>query len=184
MADDLNSTNLLDPEQRFCLEGCRDYAQYHKMRSGFESGPCEFCNLDRTINKVLYENPHWIVWENPFPRNTLGVQLVIPYKFHARYLEDLPVEAWIDLHDVIQWIEGIEGRYAAVVDDEKGGNFHVRFGDMRYNAGTVSHLHWNYWVPNGTGEVRIPVFKSLKDRAENELRATEFAKRYDAGEQP
>lgn len=58
----------------------------------------------------------------------------------------------------------------------------MRFGDMRYNAGTVPHLHWNLWVPDCTGEVRIPVFKDKTKHTENQMRASEFARRYEANE--
>ncbi len=65
-----------------------------------------------------------------------------------------------------------------------GGIIATRFGDMSLNSGTVPHLHENIMVPNGTGEVRIPVFKDPKDRAENQARAAEFSVRYEAGEKP
>jgi len=171
----------LTEEQLFCLLGCRDFPQYHKMRSGFESGRCEFCNLDRNVNHVLYENEHWVLWKNPFPRKTLKKQYVIASREHIRYLEQITPEGWRSFYFVIQWLEaGVEGQYECL----QGGNLHVRFGDMRYNAGTVPHLHWNYWVPNGTGEVRIPVMKDVKDSIANESRADGFSRRYEAGETP
>ncbi|MCF7816114.1 MAG: hypothetical protein K9M10_00080 [Candidatus Pacebacteria bacterium] len=172
--------HVLTDEELFCLEGCRDYEQYFEMRKRFESEACPFCNVDTKTNTILYEDESWMVWENPYPRKTLMVQLVIVCKWHVRFLEELPEEAWLDFFRVIQWIEGTEGKYSL----GKGGNLHVRFGPMNDNAGTVPHLHWNYWIPNGTGEVKIPVFKDPKDREKNKVRAAEFATRYEAGEFP
>lgn len=68
--------------------------------------------------------------------------------------------------------------------DLPGGGVIIRFGDMRRNAGTVPHLHENIMVPDGTAEVRIPLFKNPEDRQKNGARATEFAKRYETGELP
>lgn len=64
----------------------------------------------------------------------------------------------------------------------EGGIIATRFGDMRLNAGTIPHLHVNIMVPNGTGEVRIPAYKSTDGREANQTRAEGFAKRYEAGE--
>lgn len=172
--------HTLTDEEQFCLEGCRDYAQYYVMRTGFENGSraCPFCTLDTNLNKVLYQDAYWMAWENPFPRDTLAVQLVIASVEHVRDLEKLSYEALGALSSVFQWIKG---QYPS---QTPGGNLHVRFGDMRYNAGTVPHLHFNYWVPSGTGEVRIPVFKDPADRKKNQIRTAEFGARYEGGETP
>jgi len=174
------ATHELTLEEIFCLEGCRDYAQYFRMRKQFEARFCPFCTIDTSVNKILYENESWVVWENAFPRKELLVQLVIVFRGHIRFLEEISPEGWQNFFCVIQWIEGIEGHYAI----GRGGNLHVRFGPMNDNAGTVPHLHWNYWIPNGIGEVRIPVFKDPTDREVNRVRMQEFACRYEAGEIP
>ena len=87
------SQRVLTKEELFCLEGCRSYDQYYRMRKDIERLYCPFCDIDRTKNKVLYEDDHWLLWENIFPRETLSVQLVIACKYHVRFLEELPVEA-------------------------------------------------------------------------------------------
>jgi diadenosine tetraphosphate (Ap4A) HIT family hydrolase len=168
----------LTDEELFCLEGCRSYPQYHKMRAGFESGHCEFCNLDRTLNTVLWEEEDVVCWAVPsqFLRNELLHHFIIIPKRHVRF----PWELVPDEVTSMQWARMILSRKYEL----RGGIMATRFGDMNLNAGTVPHLHENIMVPNGTGEVRVPVFKDPSDRAENQVRAAQFAKRYEAGDQP
>lgn len=180
MSADKVRVKSLTEEELFCLEGCRDYEQYYHMRHLFELGVCPFCNINTDVNKVLYETDTWMLWENPFPRKTLEVQLVIVSKSHIRHLEEVTQKGWSDFFHMIQWIEGDDGHFITGT----GGNLHIRFGDMRYNAGTIQHLHWNYWVPSCLGEVRIPVLKNPQDRKENRERALAFSARYEAHEVP
>ena len=48
-----------------------------------------------------------------------------------------------------------------------GGGFVCRFGDRKFNAGTVGHQHFQIQVPDGTGPVKVTLFKSdtPEDRA-------------------
>ncbi len=161
----------LTPEELFCLEGCRTYAQYYEMRKRFEKGICPFCHLDRSINPVLFENSEWTLFTNAFPRKSLAMQLLLVPKRHIRHLEELSLEAWVEFHEVFQWMKGS-------IYTGKGGIWFGRFGDMTLNAGTVPHFHWNYWVPNGSGTVEIPVLKDPDRRELNTERAAEFAKLY------
>jgi len=177
MADSLNSTNSLQAEQQFCLEGCGGYQQYHHMRRQFESSICPFCEHDNTLNKILFEHGNWRAWHNIFSNSRkCKTMLVIVHKKHIRSLADILIGDWADFQNIL---ESIHKHF-----ELPGGMLFIRFGDMRLNAGTVPHLHWNLWVPDGTGEVRIPVIKDPKDRVENQSRAAGFAKRYEAGEEP
>ena len=148
------------------------------MRTRFETS-CTFCEIDPAVNIVLYENDHWRIWENPFMQGR-GTQLalLIASKMHWRRLTDITRYGWTDMGDMMHWIS------ATYPYDLAGGMLFMRFGDMRLNAGTVPHLHWNLWVPNQEKEVRVPIFKKAEDTAGNIERAAEFASRYEAGEVP
>ena len=177
MADRVH-VHPLNEEEQFCLEGCGSYKQYHHMRHGFESDICQFCTLDPAINFVLWEDESatcWSVHPN-FKRTELAHHLIVIPKRHVRYPWELKV------HEVLS-MQGAR-IYLSHEFDLAGGIMATRFGDMRLNAGTVPHLHENIMVPNGTGEVRIPVFKDPKDREANKIRAAEFALRYEANEIP
>ena len=59
-----------------------------------------------------------------------------------------------------------------------------RYGLVSNNAGSVDHAHGNVMEPNGTGEVRLPLFKLDEDRETNAKRMAGFAARYETGEVP
>jgi diadenosine tetraphosphate (Ap4A) HIT family hydrolase len=169
---------ILTQEQWFCLEGCRSYRQYHHMRKHFEFGHCTFCDLDTELNDILFEDEHVYAWHVPtqFMRKELVFHWLIVPKRHVRFEADLTQD---ENSSVLKAKQFMRNRFGY-----EGGMTHVREGDMRKNAGTVPHLHYNTFVPRGTDEVRIPVFKDLSDQAKNERRTAEFAKRYEAREKP
>lgn len=168
----------LSPEKEFCLEGCRSYKQYHSMRRGFEKGDCAFCKINPELNVVVWEDEWMRVWHvHPeFMRPELKLHIMIAPKNHVRFLADLNISEWASL--------GCATEFAKRHFDYTGGLFHAREGDMRNNAGTVPHLHINIWQPNGSDEVRVPVFKDPKDRAQNQERAAGFAEHYNQGVSP
>lgn len=174
----MNSAQTLSAEELFCLEGCSNFFQYYKMRRDFESKSCTFCNLDRALNTVLFEDDNVFAWHvSPkFLRTELVYHAMFVPKRHVRFEIDLRDGEVLSLHAAKKYIHS---RYGY-----RGGNTHVREGDMRLNAGTVPHLHYNTFMPNCTGEVKIPVYKNPDDRKKNEVRAYEFAQRYVDGEIP
>ncbi len=165
-------------EERFCLEGCRSYKQYYKMRRQFESDICAFCHPDPGLNEIIWQDPHFMVWpvHEEFRRPELKLHILIVPKRHVRFIADLSDNEWLSLGEAARFV-----RYEFAYT---GGLFHAREGDMRNNAGTVPHLHINIFEPNGSGEVRVPVFKDSHDRVENQARTAEFSARYEAGEVP
>lgn len=174
---------MLTDEQLFCLEGCRSYKQYHQMRSAFEAGTsekvsCIFCNLDRTLNEVIWESRLAMAWHVPkqFQRAELRYHGLVVPKRHVRFIAELTEAEVLDVHHAMVCLNKCFGYL--------GGVMHAREGDMRFNAGTVPHLHYNIFEPNWKGEVRIPVFKDPSDREENRKRAAEYAARYEASEKP
>lgn len=171
--------HTLTDEEKFCLEGCGNYAQYHLMRNNFEAENCVFCNLDRTRNEVLFEHRDIMLWKVPASlgkKRPLEHHILIVPKRHVRFEADLTEGEMISkLHAL---------RYARDVLGYTGGLNHAREGDMRNNAGTVPHLHFNLFQPNCTAEVRVPVYKDPTDRVENQARAKRFSFLYDEGMTP
>jgi diadenosine tetraphosphate (Ap4A) HIT family hydrolase len=143
------------------------------MRQRFESGHCGFCEIDPTVNTVLFENTHWIIWENAFGNDRpCKVMLVILSRKHLRMLGEISKAGWAAFHEVVRWAEA---HY-----DLPGGMLFMRFGHMQLNAGTVPHLHWNLWVPDQTAELRVPIFKDPHAQEADRERARHFARRYEA----
>ncbi len=176
-SDDTHAHTLTE-EELFCLEGCRSYKQYYGMRKNFENQVCTFCNPDPELNKIVWEDEWMMVWHvhERFMRAELKLHILIVPKLHRRFLGDMSASEWISLGLATEWAKQHFGY--------TGGLFHAREGDMRNNAGTVPHLHINIFEPNGTGEVRVPVFKDPSDREENRARATNFEACYQQGLTP
>jgi len=168
----------LTDEDWYVLSLIFDYSYYYKMRKSLEDGaPCAFCKLDPEINPTLFENDHWVITENAFPnKRACAVMLLIISKDHWRGLHEISKEAWASFYEMISWAE--ENR------NLPGGMLFLRFGDMKFNTGTIRHLHWNLWVPDQTGKVFTPIFKSEEEMAADNARAADFSRRYEAGEVP
>jgi diadenosine tetraphosphate (Ap4A) HIT family hydrolase len=176
------NTYTLSDEERFCLEGCSTYSQYHLMRTSFETEKCVFCHLDRTRNNVIWEEDEeegFMVWAVPAgmgKKRPLTHHILVVPKRHVRFAADLKPHEWLSLGKALKFTK--EHFWY------QGGLLHAREGDMRKNAGTVPHLHFNIFEPNGTAEVRVPVMKDQFDRQANRERTTRFASFYTAGITP
>lgn len=168
----------LTEEELFCLQGTRSYKQYHEMRKGFEDGHCQFCDLDRSFNQVVWEDEHVFAWHVPeaYLRKELRLHMLIVPKRHVRFEADLSDSEALSVHTAKRMMRDLSGY--------QGGLVHAREGDMHLNAGTVPHLHYNIFEPNQSGEVRVPVFKLPKDRKMNEYRAQLYARLYEGGVTP
>lgn len=176
----LMHVHTLTPEDEECLRGCSQYAQYYRGRKSFEDGRCVFCQIDRNANTVLYEQQEWIGWEVPpsFTTRiqTLSLQLLLFPKRHLRGMFELNEQEQKGFFSALAWADK---RF-----DLHGGGIISRFGDMRFNVGTIKHMHVTIMVPNRRGEVIVPLQKSPEMWAEHDVRMKEFALRYEAGEQP
>lgn len=173
---------MLSKEQEFCLEGCRSFKQYFTMRQRFEGGICAFCELDTDLNQVVWGNGVteqfriWHVHESFMRSESLKSHILIVPKAHVRFLGDLPDHAGTSLIRAARFAKNHFGY--------EGGLLHAREGDMRFNAGTVPHLHFNIFEPSRKKELRVPVFKDSDDRQQNQKRAAGYAVRYESGETP
>lgn len=170
----------LTEEEIHCLRGCTEFLYYCKMRERFEHKVCAFCDPHLFDNPILFQNKGWTVWRVPQGYSDYGkvlqTQLVFFPNTHVRHLSHLTQEQRLGFWELIDWI------YQNY--DIPGGAFFARVGDMRYNVGTVPHLHFNLFVPNGSGEVNIPLQKANDTFEAHDKQMREFAARYEAGERP
>jgi len=165
----------LTEEEAYSVTLAYDFGYHCQLQKTFRNGTCGFCHIDPSINKILFENADWILFENAFKNvRPCEVMLVIISRKHWRKLGDITPQAWASYAEVIAFAEANYGL--------AGGLLFLRFGDMRLNAGTMPHLHWNLWVPNGKGPLNVPIYKSDEERAKDAARGLEFQRRYDAGE--
>lgn len=123
------------------LEAARSDAQRAKMRELEAAGICIFCREHfeaHNSEPVEFEGEHWFVTRNAFPyAGTLAHFLLVPQR-HVSSFDELPDEAGAELWALRR---RLKEQYAplAVATVE-------RSGDMRYNGGSIAHLHVHFVV--------------------------------------
>lgn len=121
------------------LPAARTEAQRSRMRELQDAGICVFCPEHfSTYNPepVELRGEHWYVARNAYPyRGTRAHYLIIP-RAHVAGFEELPDAAGAELWAFKRKLrEELQPVAVATVE---------RSGDMRYNGGSVAHLHVHF----------------------------------------
>lgn len=134
------------------IDNAREEEQRKVMEQIAAADHCSFCleNI-RQYHKepFLYQNDHWILTKNQWPYDHTRLHLLAIYTEHAEHLHELHPDAGNALMELMQWAEK---EY-----DLPGGAIAMRFGDTRYSAGSVCHLHAQLLVPDITATDYQPV---------------------------
>ncbi len=141
------------------LDNARQEDQTRVMEEILAADHCPFCeeNLRKYHKKpILRETSHWILTENQWPYDYTDHHFLIIYRDHVEHLQQLDPQAGEELFELIAWVEK---EY-----DLPGGGVAMRFGDTRYSAGSVAHLHVQLLVPDiddpNYQPVRVKIGKS------------------------
>jgi diadenosine tetraphosphate (Ap4A) HIT family hydrolase len=123
------------PSALYHLPAARTDEQRERMERWEAEGHCVFCRRNRGDEPIL-ETEHWYVVENDFPyRGTRAHLLIVPQR-HVASFDELPDEAGADLWAVRRELKRrLDPPATATVE---------RSGDMRYNGGSVEHLHIHF----------------------------------------
>ncbi len=117
------------------LEAARSDDQRAYMEDLEERGICVFCPEHRRAEVVL-DGDHFYVTRNLWPyRGTKEHWLIVP-RAHVRAFDELPDEAGAELWALKRQLKG-DATATATVE---------RSGDMRYNGGSVAHLHIHFVI--------------------------------------
>lgn len=111
-------------------------AQISRMHNLAARGICAFCPeyiAAETDSPVEIETAHWLVKKNDYPYERTKLHLLFIPKRHVNTLSDLPLPAQKELIPLIAKVAKQQGLDSYAVG--------IRSGDMRYNGGTVEHLH-------------------------------------------
>jgi len=125
------------------LSNARVEEQREVMEKIQRINKCPFCpkSLDKFHKREkVMEGEFWILTKNRWPYDHTTVHLLAIYKSHAVKLRDITPEAGAELFRFFQWAES-----TYQID---AGAFAVRFGDIRLNGATVSHLHAHLIEPD------------------------------------
>ena len=127
----VNIGNARLPEQLEAMKRIEDRKQ------------CPFCpeNLFKEHSQpILWEGNYWLLTKNQWPYSQAHLHLLAIYKEHAEKLSDISPDAGKELFEMLNWIEK--------TFDVVSGGVAFRFGDIRFNGATVSHIHVHILEPN------------------------------------
>ena len=144
------------------IDNAREEEQVQVMQDIAQAGHCPFCeeNLRRYHKQpILKETPHWLLTQNQWPYAHTKHHFLVIYRQHAERLSELAPEAGQELFSLAAWVEQ---EY-----DLPGGGLAMRFGQTRYSAGTVAHIHVQLLTPDLDDPeyepTRIKIGKSPED---------------------
>jgi ATP adenylyltransferase len=118
------------------LDAARGSEQLARMRSLEAEGVCIFCpeHAGRWQREpVEYTGEHWYVTRNDFPYEGTAAHYLIVARRHVSGFEELPDAAGAELWQIRRELAERLGAVAFATIE--------RSGDMRFNGGSVAHLH-------------------------------------------
>lgn len=124
----------------FALHNARTGAQLNHMAEAAAECRCVFCDIDWKVNTLLRQGKYWRVMLNAFPYPAHRNHIILTPIRHVTDITKLKDEEWTEWQRLNCW--------AIRKYKLPGGGIVMRFGDFRYSAGTVAHLHSHIQVPN------------------------------------
>jgi ATP adenylyltransferase len=117
------------------LEAARSDEQRASMARLEADGICIFCPGHQRM-PVEQEGEHWYVTRNDFPyAGTVAHYLIVPHR-HVTSFDELPDAAGAELWAIKRRLKAQLAPLAVATVE--------RSGDMRYNGGSVAHLHTHF----------------------------------------
>jgi ATP adenylyltransferase len=131
------------------LGGARTDEQRAKMQELTARGVCIFC--PEHAGELLHRGEHWYVKRNDFPyEGTAAHYLIVPLR-HVVAFDELPDAAGAELWAIKRRLKAQLAPLATATVE--------RSGDMRFNGGTVAHLHTHFVAlddaPSATVRFRV-----------------------------
>lgn len=130
-------------KQHVDISNARYDEQKAVMQKIIDAGHCPFCDSNLALyhtKPIEKEGTHWILTQNQWPYYNSKIHLLAILKTHKEHLYELTPEEGAELIQLFGWAEQ---QYSM-----PGGGCALRFGDTKYSAGTVRHLHAQLLVPD------------------------------------
>jgi ATP adenylyltransferase len=150
-------------EALYHLAAARGEAQRRQMEELEATGVCVFCAEHFAAHHrepVELSGEHWYVTRNDYPyRGARAHYLIVPH-LHVSAFEQLPDAAGAELWSLKRQLKArLEPLAVATVE---------RSGDMRYNGGSVAHLHVHFVALDEAPEctVRFRVSREVQSPSE------------------
>jgi diadenosine tetraphosphate (Ap4A) HIT family hydrolase len=123
-------------KKKYNLNTARYAKQREQMVELEKRGVCAFCREDmenEMREPIELETEHWVVKKNDYPYERTKLHLLVIPKKHVKTLSELGGPARKDFLDTV---EKVEKKWKLT-----SYSIGIRSGDMRYNGGSVEHLH-------------------------------------------
>ncbi|HVE80583.1 MAG TPA: HIT domain-containing protein [Candidatus Dormibacteraeota bacterium] len=144
------------------VEAARTPEQLEKMRQLEDEGICVFCLeyfAQYHTEPICMDGQYWYVTKNDYPYQGALVHLLIVAKEHVTAITEMPTEAGSELFAMLATLrQAHQASSEAIV---------ARSGDMRFNAGSVEHLHIHYVIGNPALAESSPVRFKLSSAPKN-----------------
>ena len=129
----------MNADALYHLDAARSAEQRAYMEELEARGVCVFCPehfADYHREPVEHSGEYWFVTRNDYPyAGAAAHYLIVPHR-HVASFDELPDEAGAELWAMKRWLaERLGGVATATVE---------RSGDMRFNGGSVAHLHTHF----------------------------------------
>ncbi len=118
----------------YSYEAARGSEQLERMQSLEDAGVCIFCREHAADAEQGGE--HWYVTRNDFPYEGAEAHYLIVARRHVESFAELPDEAGAELWKLRRELAERLGAVAYATVE--------RSGDMRFNGGSVAHLHVHF----------------------------------------
>ncbi len=118
------------------LDAARDEEQRAYMEELEGAGICVFCPehvAEYHRKPVEHVGEHWYVTRNGYPYEGAAAHYLIVARRHVSSFDELPDEAGAELWGIRRELKGELAPVALATVE--------RSGDMRFNGGSVAHLH-------------------------------------------
>jgi ATP adenylyltransferase len=134
----------------YYLDAARTGDQREYMESLEARGICIFCEehvADHQEHPVEHAGEHWFVTRNAYPyAGTVAHYLIVP-RTHVVSFDELPDAAGAELWSVQRMLKERHAPLATATV--------MRSGDMRYNGGSVAHLHVHFVILDDAPEATV-----------------------------
>lgn len=139
-------------------QAARSQEQLEKMKELAARGVCAFCpeNIHEAEGKIVFETQEWIVKYNGYPYEGTKLHLILIPTMHVKTVSELPAAIRAEFLNVVEQCEKWF--------DLKSYALAMRAGDMRYNGGSVEHIHAHIVVGDTNDPKHQPVRFKMSNR--------------------
>ncbi|MBX4190474.1 HIT family protein [Candidatus Saccharibacteria bacterium] len=142
-------------------KAARSQDQLEEMRRLDKEGKCILCPefIHEDIHDLEIETEQWMVKKNRYPYENTKLHILIIPKEHVKSVSELTKEAKESFLDVVS---ECERKY-----DLNSYAVALRSGDMRFNGGSIEHLHAHLVVGDVDNKKHQPIRFKMSSRPED-----------------